>query len=295
MKHRHLALSRRHVISGLAALPVTAACQSKEFRAPNFAALETEFGGRLGVAALDLASGRALAHRADQRFAFCSSFKWLLGAFMLARMEAGEEDLERPITIKESDLVFYSPVTEPLVGSSLSIGELCEATITTSDNTAANLLISELGGPDGFTSLLRQYGDTVTRLDRYETELNENAPGDVRDTSSPNAMLGLMRTFLFEDALMPGSRDILRRWMIDAKTGLQRLRAGLPDGWVAGDKTGTSVNDQSNDVAFAFPVDSPLRGPVIIVSFANVPDPLEPETNSIHGQVARITMGAFGI
>ncbi|MEM7660618.1 MAG: class A beta-lactamase [Pseudomonadota bacterium] len=286
-------LSRRRALQSVLALSIVHACQSTDSSLPDFAELERRFGGRLGVAAIDLASRRTLTHRADERFAFCSSFKWLLGAFMLARADAGEEDLERLIAIKENDLVFYSPVTEPLVGRSLSIGALCEATITTSDNTAANLLIAELGGPKGFTSLARQYGDTVTRLDRYETELNENALGDPRDTSSPNAMLGLMRLFLFEDALRSSSRNLLRRWMIDAKTGLQRLRAGLPDGWIAGDKTGTSINNQSNDVAFAIPNTPSSGGPILIVSYANVPNPLQPETNVIHKEVANYVVDAF--
>jgi len=280
--------SRRNVVAGVSALGLLLpACQLVSPAHTDFAKLEATTGGRLGIAAMDLATGRALYHRPDERFAFCSSFKWLLGAFMLARLDAGEDTLDRLIPIGHSDLVFYSPVTEPLAGTRVSIGDLCHATITTSDNTAANLLIAELGGPEGFTALLRLYGDAVTRLDRLETELNENAPGDPRDTTSPRAMMYLMRQFLFGEVLSPASRVQLRQWMIDTKTGFQRLRAGLPPNWIAGDKTGTSANDQSNDVAFVIPPEGVRRGPVLIVSYANVPNPVEPETNEIHVEVAR--------
>ncbi|MEO0883668.1 MAG: class A beta-lactamase [Pseudomonadota bacterium] len=287
--------SRRTILSGLAACSMLPACVHVRSTNPEFSLLEGDYEGRLGIAAMDLTSGRTLAHRADERFAFCSSFKWLLGALILARVDADEEDLGRLLRIAPDDLVFYSPVTEPRLGESMSIGELCKATITTSDNTAANLLITELGGPSGFTAALRSFGDAVTRLDRYETELNENAPGDPRDTTTPNAMLGLMRQFLFGEALSVPSQTLLRQWMIDARTGRQRLRAGLPQDWIAGDKTGTSINDQSNDVAFAIPPTGAEIGPVLIVSFANVPNPLEQATNAVHASVARAVMEGFGI
>lgn len=264
--------------------------------APDFAAIEARTGGRIGVAALDLGTGQTVSHRGDERFAMCSTFKWLLAGLVLQRVERGEEDLERRIEYTAEDLVFHSPVTQNHTGpGGMTIGELCSATIRTSDNTAANLLIASLGGPDGFTERVRAAGDTVTRLDRLEPALNQNAPGDPRDTSSPLAMLGLMRLFLFGDALNDTNRRRLQDWMIAANTGLDRLRAGLPEGWIAGDKTGTSNNNANNDVAFAIPPqDAPAGpGPLLLVSFIDAPDPATPETNAIHRSVAEEAVRTF--
>lgn len=289
-------LSRRKVLVSMISLPTLSTCFHQVPIKPDFDVLEARSGGRLGVAALDLASGGLLSHRGDERFAMCSAFKWLLGGLILHKVDLGEETLARQIPIQTKDLVFYSPVTEPLADAgSLSIGDLCAATIERSDNTAANMLLAVIGGPEGFTQQVRRFGDDVTRLDRLEPDLNENAQGDPRDTSSPVAMIGLMRAFLFGDVLSPESRQALRQWMISADTGLQRLRAGLPSDWTSGDKTGTSSNDQSNDVAFAIPpeIEVGKAGPVLIVSFINAPDPMAAKTNAIHADLAREVMKVF--
>jgi beta-lactamase class A len=265
--------------------------------AQDLFAIEAGTGGRIGVAALNLATGRALFHRGDERFAMCSTFKWLLAGLILNRVERGEEDLQRRIEYTADELATYSPVTERHAGrGGMTIDELCAATIGRSDNTAANLLLASLGGPAGFTERVRRFGDNVTRLDRLEPALNENAPGDPRDTTNPLAMIGLMEHFLFGDALRPDSRNRLRNWMIAADTGLTRLRAGLPDGWTAGDKTGTSNTGVNNDVAFAMPPENGPdagRGPVLIVSFIDAPDPFSPQVNAAHRAVAESVIQAL--
>ena len=290
-------LTRRSVlISGIAASALVACGQADTPELIDFSALEARAGGRVAVAAMNLATGDIIANRGEERFAMCSSFKWLLGGIVLHRVERGEEQLDREIPIRSEDLVFYSPVTELRADlEPMSVGELCAATIGTSDNTAANLLLETLGGPDGFTRHVREFGDEITRLDRLEPELNENAPGDPRDTSTPLAMLSTMQTVLFGDALSEESKTILRRWMIDASTGLSRLRAGLPKTWLAGDKTGTSSNDQSNDVAFAIaPEGSGGTGPILIVSYINAPEPMSAALNTVHADIAREVCRVFG-
>lgn len=161
-------------------------------RTVDFNRIEAARGGQIGVFAHDLQSGRTLSHRADERFAMCSTFKWMLGAVVLSRVDRHEDRLSRELPIIESDIVSHSPVTQELVGSSLSVEKLCEAAITQSDNTAANILLRAIGGPEKFTNTLRGMGDMTTRLDRYETALNSAAPGDHRDTTTPEAMVGLM-------------------------------------------------------------------------------------------------------
>lgn len=248
--------------------------------------IEDATGGRIGVAAMNLATGERFVHRADERHAMCSTFKWILAGLVLRRVDTGEEQLDRTIGFTDADLVAWSPVTEAHAGTGLSVENLCAGAVSHSDNTAANLLLATLGGPSGFTAQLRELDDHVTRLDRWEPELNENVEGEAWDTTTPAAMLELMHRFLFEDLLLPASRERLRGWMIGSATGLDRLRAGLPRDWIAGDKTGTSANDQTNDVAFAIDP-SGKTGPLLIVSFLNVPEPQAAERNFAHAAIAR--------
>jgi len=227
--------------------------------------LERRNGGRLGVAMLDTAGGRRVAYRGDERFPMCSTFKFLAAALMLARLDRGEEKLDRRIVFAESDLVPYSPATKEHVGAGgMTVDAICAAAMTLSDNTAGNLMLSSFGGPAGLTAFARTLGDTVTRLDRIETELNEGTPGDPRDTTSPLAMLGAMQTLVAGDGLTAASRERLIGWLVANKTGEKRLRAGIPASWRIGDKTGTGGNGSANDIAVAWP---PGRAPVFVTAY----------------------------
>ncbi|RAU44436.1 class A beta-lactamase [Pseudomonas sp. RIT412] len=231
----------------------------------QLAALERRHGGRLGVAMLDTGNQRLIAHRADERFAMCSTFKALAAAYVLARVDRGEEDLSRRVVYGPEQLVPYSPVTQKHTGEGgLSVGSICEAAVTLSDNTAANLLLDSFGGPQGLTDWLRRAGDPVTRLDRREPTLNENRPGDVRDTTTPLAMLRTLQTLALGEALSGASRDQLIAWLVSNTTGDQKLRAGLPAGWRVGDKTGSGSNNASNDIAIVWP---PNRPPLIVTVY----------------------------
>ena len=280
--------SRRSVLIGLGATTaLSGGCASAKPAPGRIEALELGHEGRFGVAAIKAGGEDLVSHRADERFAMCSTFKWLLAGLVLQEVDAGRETLERRVPIAGEDLVFHSPVTSQHVGpQGLPVSQLCAATIGTSDNTAANLLLAGLGGPDGFTGRLRASGDTVTRLDRMEPALNENAPGDPRDTTTPRAMARNLDRFLFGSQLSAPSRDMLRTWMIAADTGLDRLRAGLPAGWTSGDKTGTSSNGANNDVAFSIAPHGSDAKPLIIASYLNLPDSVSPEANALHAQIA---------
>jgi beta-lactamase class A len=265
-------LTRREVLAGGAALVAGAMMPralggqggSERAFAPA-AAIEASVGGRLGVAALDTATSERLTHRADERFPMCSTFKWLLAAQVLARVDAGEESLDRVVRYGPADLLEYAPVTrERVEGGGLTIYELCAAAVQVSDNTAANLLLATVDGPEGFTAFLRALGDPTTRLDRREPELNEATPGDPRDTTTPAAMLDDLRTVLLGEVLSPASRERLIDWMETSTTGKTRLRAGLPGDWRVGDKTGTCGPGFTNDVAIAWP---PGRSPILIAAY----------------------------
>jgi beta-lactamase class A len=227
--------------------------------------LERRNGGRLGVAALDTASGRRTGWRSDERFPLCSTFKFLAAALVLSRVDRGDERLDRRIVFSAKDLVTYSPVTQDHVEpGGMSVAEICEAAVTLSDNTAGNLMLASFGGPQALTAYVRTLGDGLTRLDRIETELNEAAPGDPRDTTTPNAMLGDMQRLLVGDALSADSRRHLADWLLASKTGAKRVRAGLPSDWRVGDKTGTGGNGTANDIAVAWP---PGRAPILVAVY----------------------------
>lgn len=230
-----------------------------------FAAIEAETGGRVGVFALDTGTGRWLAHRPDERFAMCSTFKLPLVAAVLSRVDRARLSLDERVAYAESDLLEHSPVTRAHVGAgSMSVEALAEAAITVSDNAAANLLLSKVDGPAGLTSFVRDLGDHVTRFDRREPELNENTPGDPRDTTSPRAMVTSMQTLFFGQALSKTSRELLFAWLHACATGKDRLRGGFPGGWDAGDKTGTGGRGTVNDVAIARP---PARAPLLVAAY----------------------------
>src|SRR5262245_27699162 len=241
---------------GLRATSALAAGNFAERLGGDIVRVETESGGRLGVAVLDTLTDARFGHRADERFPMCSTFKLLAAAAILARVDAKQERLDRRVEFAAADVVVNSPVTKDHVGApGMSLEELCEAAMTMSDNTAGNLLLASLGGPQGLTAYTRSLGDTVTRLDRIEPELNEATPGDVRDTTTPAAMAANLRALALEKALSAVSREQLVRWLIGNKTGDTRLRAGLPAGWRVGDKTGSGERGTTNDVGVFWPPD----------------------------------------
>ncbi|MCE7794954.1 class A beta-lactamase [Sphingobium sufflavum] len=223
--------------------------------ADSLARLESGSGGRLGVAFLDGKTGVLLGHRQDARFTLCSTFKFSLAAAVLARIDAGTLRGSMPVTLSERDIVGHSPVVQAaLPQGALSIAALAEAAQVQSDNAAANLLLRQIGGPEALTRFWRALGDDVSWLDRYEPDLNTSEGDDQRDTSTPAAMARTMAAILTGDVLKPASRDRLVGWMVATKTGAARLRAGLPQGFRAGDKTGTYASEDGrivkvNDIA----------------------------------------------
>jgi beta-lactamase class A len=251
----------------------------------SFAKLEKSSSGRLGVAVLDTASGEMAGHRAEERFAMCSTFKMLLAAAVLQRAAAGQDDLQRTVAIPSKSLLPNSPVTTQHAGAQMTVRALCGAIVTRSDDTAANLLLATLGGPVGITQFARSLGDTVTRLDRTETTLNEARPGDPRDTTSPGAMLGNLRKLLLGNVLSTGARDQLRQWMIANQTGGDRLRAGLPLHWRVGDKTGSNAGNTTNDIAIVWPENQP---PILIAAYLTECAGPETKRNAVLADVARL-------
>lgn len=238
--------------AGLTATQLSGIANARDNPGAAFAAIEKDSGGRLGVFASAI-GGAVLYYRGAERFPMCSTFKVLAVSAVLQRVDRGQEQLERRISYGRADLLAYAPVTTAHVAEgAMSISQLCEAAIVVSDNTAANLLLRELGGPKAVTAFVRDrpFNDPMTRLDRIEPELNSAIPGDPRDTTTPAAMAhDLTMLLTTRAALSEASSRRLEGWMRNCETGLNALRAGVPSTWIAADKTGSGANGTQNDVA----------------------------------------------
>ncbi|SCK45562.1 beta-lactamase class A [Streptomyces sp. WMMB 714] len=227
--------------------------------------LEEKFGARLGVYAVDTGSGEEVAYKDRERFAYASTFKALAAGAVLRKY--GPDRMDRVIEYSRDDLVDYSPVTEKHVGTGMSLRALCDAAVRHSDNTAANLLFDALGGPKGLDAALERLGDDVTRMERREPELSRWKPGSTPDTSTPRAIAGDLRAYVLGDALRKPERSQLAEWLRRNTTGDGLIRAGVPEGWKVGDKTGTgSGYGVRNDIAVVWP---PRAAPVVMAIMSN--------------------------
>jgi beta-lactamase class A len=271
-----------HAVSRTGSLELTA----EQASVSDLATIERAVGGRLGVVALDVESGARLAHRPSERFPMCSTFKWLLAAQVLARVDSHDEDLDRIIQYGPADLLEYAPITRQHVSDGgMTVSALLKAAVEYSDNTAANLLLATVGGPSALTGFLRHLGDRVTRLDRVEPDLNSAIPGDLRDTTTPEAMAADLRMILLGNALTMSSRDRLIGLLERNTTGAERLRAGFPTTWRVGDKTGTGSNGSTNDVAVVWPGSD---SPALIAAFLTQTRAAAADRNAALAQVGRL-------
>jgi beta-lactamase class A len=233
-------------------------------------ALEASFKGRIGAYAIDTATGKTVGYRSGERFPLLSTFKAPLCAAALHKARTSEPGLmEKVVTWTAADLKPNSPTTEKHVEDGLSVARLCEATITESDNTAANMILKQIGGPAGLTRYFRSLKDPISRLDRYETELNDWTAKEKRDTTTPAAIARDLRLLTAGNALQAKDREQLNAWLIANKTGDARIRAGLPKTWKIGDKTGTNGEiGGANDIAVVWPSGT-SSAPIILAVYTH--------------------------
>jgi beta-lactamase class A len=291
MSESDFMLTRRSLLGASALLlPGTARAGEDRYDQPGrrIAEMEKTLGLRIGVAALDTGNGNSIFYRENERALMCSTFKLMLVAATLERVDAGQEQLDRIIHYQKSDLLDYAPETSKNLARGMSVKALCAAAITLSDNTAANLLFTGVGGPQGLTRFARDLGDSRTRFDRIEGALN--VPDGDKDTTMPSAMLANLRDILLGETLSAGSRKQLTDWMIACSTGLTRLRAGVPPGWKAGDKTG-SGSGQLNDVAILWPPGN--RAPVLVCAYTGGNKPGDANHDHALADIGKIVADRF--
>ncbi|WP_203142763.1 class A beta-lactamase [Marinobacter mangrovi] len=227
--------------------------------------VEDQLDARVGLAMTDTGSDFSWSHRADERFLMNSTMKVPLCGAVLAQADAGKMSLSDELPVHQDDILSYAPVTKEHVGQSMTLDELCYAALDMSDNTATNLLIRHLGGPEAVTQFLRRIGDSVTRSDRYETALNTWKPGDPRDTTKPVVMIDTLQKLLLGNALTADSRDQLVQWMSHGGVTGGLLRDDAPASWKIADKSGSGDHNR-NIVALITPDDGNPRIVTIYIS-----------------------------
>jgi beta-lactamase class A len=255
----------------------------------DFAALESTFGARLGVYAVDTGTGREVAYRADERFAYASTFKALAAAAVLQKYDLAE--LDRVVSYSRADLITYSPVTELHVDTGMKLGDIMAAALHVSDNTAGNVMLDELGGPEGFTEALAALGDDVTRSVRWEAGLNDGVPGDPRDTTSPRAFATDLREFGLGDALSAEKKTVLLDWMRGNTTGQTLIRAGVPADWTVADKSGSGGYGVRNNIAIVWPPDG---APIVMAVMSTRDSPDATRDDALVAQAAAAAVAALG-
>lgn len=271
--------------------PAAVVADTAEDPAGEFARLEDTYDARLGVYALDTGSGEEIGYREDERFAYASTFKALLCGAVLE--EYGLAGMDEVIPYGEEDLLPNSPITEErLAEGGMSKSDLCDATVRYSDNAAANLLWDTIGGPAGLQERLAGLGDDVTRMERWETELNEAVPGDERDTTTPEAFAGNLAGYVLGEVLPEPERAQLTEWLVTNTTGDELIRAGVGEGWTVGDKTGGGGHGTRNDIAVLWPDSG--EPPLVLAVFSTREEPDADWDNALIAEAASVAVGALG-
>ena len=281
-------LTRRELLSAVAAAVLTTGAHAAERAESALKTIRKRIGGRLGVHVLDSQSGRRFGIDENSRYAMASTFKVALAAALLWQVDRKAFTLDHRLRISKSDLLLNSPSVEVKLmatADAMTVRELLAAAVTQSDNAATNILLRSMGGPSAVTEFFRSIGDNVSRLDRYELELNSNVADDVRDTTTPRAMVDSLLAIFTRDVLSIASRALLIDWMTASKTGLDRVRAGLPKTWNGGDKSGSGDNGGINDIVITYPPD---RRPIFIAVYMSESKLTVPELSAAHAEIGRI-------
>ncbi|AUM96107.1 TPA: class A beta-lactamase [Clostridium botulinum] len=253
-----------------------------------FSQLESDYDVKLGIYALDTEMNKEVAYHADDRFAYCSTFKALAAGAVLKQDSLDE--LKQVVKYKKEDVLSYAPIAKDNVDKGMTIEEICNAAVRFSDNTAANLLFNHIGGPSGFKSALNQIGDNVTQPARIEPELNEAMPGDIRDTSTPRQLATDLQAYTTGNILTDDKKRILIDWMTGNATGNTLIRAGAPDNWVVADKSGTGPYGTRNDIAIVMP---PNKKPIIIAILSTHHTKEAKYDDKLIAQVSKIVFDSF--
>ncbi|WP_226017653.1 class A beta-lactamase [Novosphingobium sp. FKTRR1] len=220
-------------------------------------AIVAEGRGRIGVAAMDLDTGRQILINGDMPFPMASTAKVAVAATLLETIEKGRLRLDQtvPMMVPVAETSAARTANARLrAGPTLPVQQLLELMITRSDNHATDGLITALGGIGPINAWLARAGivgqhldSTMATLVRDENLVNPATTIDTRTSSTPRAMLALLNAIDRGGVLSPQSRALLLDTMTRTSTGKNRIRAGLPEGTIFAHKTGT-LTGVTNDV-----------------------------------------------
>ena len=208
---------------------------------------------KLGYCFFNENTGEIRENHGHEAFPMQSTFKLVLVAAVLRQAQENPKGLNYLIPVHQSDLVEWSPITKNFVKHSMTLKQLAEAALRYSDNSAANLLLDHIGGPN----VLNRYAKNLIKandffLVNHEPNLSSK-PNQRSDTCSPCGMLECLRVLLNSPNLSEHSRTLLKQWLLTNTTGAKRIRGGVPKSWPVGDKTGTGSYGITNDVAVIYP------------------------------------------
>ncbi|MGI5161675.1 class A beta-lactamase [Microbispora sp. CA-102843] len=280
------------ILAGAVPAATPAAAAPRTDVANALRALETSFKGRIGAYAIDTATGKTIGYRAGERFPLLSTFKAVAAGAVLARTT--DRELTRKVVHwKAGEVKDNSPETSKHVKDGMTLAELARAAIIYSDNTAGNMLLKRIGGPKGLTRYFRTLKDPSSRLDRWETELNDWSPKEKRDTTTPASVARDLRALTVGDALGAKDRSRLITWLRDNTTGDARIRAGLPKSWIVGDKTGTGgTYGTANDIAVVWPRGN--AAPIIMAIYTHRAAAGGAADNTVVAQTATVLARGLG-
>lgn len=250
-----------------------------------------QLGAKVGVSVLDGKGEQLFSYNSDQRFPLMSTFKTLACAKLLHDNQINNGMMDKVYPIKADAILEYAPVFKDKVGTEVSLKEACFATMTTSDNSAANLVLSHIGGPAGVTKFLIDNGDNVTRLDRIEPLLNEAIPGDKRDTTTPYAMNKTITNLVLGNALNDTSKQQLNDWMKANKVSNGLLRSVLPKGWEIADRSGAGGHGSRGITAVVW---NEQQQPLVISIYLTGTKASIPERDKEIAQIGQAILQQFG-
>ncbi|MCL1135671.1 class A beta-lactamase [Shewanella hafniensis] len=242
-------------------------------------------GWNIGVSVIENSSNNVYSINGDERFSTNSTIKALACAIVLSEVDKNAVSLDDAMMINEQDVVSHSPVMKEFIGKKVTLADACKATMTYSDNTAANFAIKKSGGPEGITSFLRSMGDDITRADRYEPDLNTNLEGDLRDTSTANAMAANFNKLLLGNILSTQSKEQLKDWMMGNKVADNMLRLVLPTGWEIADSTGANSYGARGIISMVW---SESQQPLIISIYIKKENTAIEEREKVISEIGRV-------